>query len=844
MSMVRGTLHSNSPGEGNPREAPLIPDHEVLRRIGKGSFGEVWLAQAVTGVYRAVKVIWRDDFERQRDFEREFEAIKRYEPISRQHPGLVDVLQVGRDEKRGYYYYIMEVADALDEGTDINPDTYTPHTFRSEMLEKERLELTTCVELGAQLADALDYLHGQDLIHRDVKLSNVIVVDGKAKLADIGLVAALGDRSFVGTEGYVPPEGAGTASADIFSLGMVLYELSTGKDRLDFPDVPTEFRDHSNPELWRRVNQVVCRACARKVESRFPNAGEMARALRGEDVVTRPKWPLQVGVAASVLLCGAAFMALFANTEPKTFKITTDPPGAVVFAGAEELGVTPLTFDQRPVEGITFEIRLQGYRHTVAEFQGANDLRDGLHLELEPSKFPQPGALWVNSLGLEFKPGNQSHRLDYPVHADIFMEFAREGDRRFEGEVVMQEHNGKEIPIPIVPSREAREFAVWMQAKDQAEGYIGPNYNYRSVSFTDESIRWPNKRIQQGRTSVPIYPFVVLVEKQRYGRLIISSDPPGAEVFGRDGEHVGTTPLEISRVRTGAVSFEVRLDGYKPYYLDGFVEPDGLHELRASLESGDAIEFGKSWLNSLGMDFVPVEEDLLVSAMETRVQDYREFCRATGTEFPKDSEATSEMHPIDAVSRVDAEAFCSWLTSYEREQGILSERYEYRLPTDVEWSSAAGLPGETGATPAIRNGGAEGIYPWGYEFPPPNGAGNFADESLREHFETMMGGVTLNAPGPAIIPEYTDGFAKLAWANEYNPNRYGLYNISGNVWEWVSDSYLGGGGALQAGTIRGGSWQTSERRELLTSARRSLAPTIRDAGVGFRCVLARTSNVP
>ncbi len=843
--MARGKAHSKYVNEGNSRGIPLIPDHEVLRQIGKGSFGEGWLARTVTGVYRAVKVIWRSDFENARDFEREFEAIRRYEPLSRQHPGLVDVLQVGRDEERELYYYIMEVADALEEGTEINPDTYTPHTFRTEMLERQRLDLTSCIELGAQLADALEFLHQEDLIHRDVKLSNIIVVDGRAKLADIGLVAALGDRSFVGTEGYVPPEGAGTPSADIYSLGMVLYELATGKDRLDFPDVPTDFRNHSNPELWRRVNQVVCRACARRVDSRFPSAAAMAKALRGEDAEERPAWPLLMGVTGAVLLCSAAFFLMFgvfAGPEPQGFHITTDPEGAIVFAGPEELGPTPLELDRRPEEGITYEIRMPGFRHAVIEYQGTNDPRDGIHLNLEPSKFPQPGAVWVNSQGLEFTPGNQSHRLDYPVHADLFMEFAIEEGRYFEGEVVLQEYDKEQIPIPIVPQREAREFAAWLQAKDQAEGFIGPNYNYRAITFTDESIRWPNRRVQYGRQSVSISPFVVIVEKQRYGRVVIESDPPEAEVFSRSGESLGKTPLEISRVLTGPVAYEIRLEGYKPYYVDGVVQADGLHEFDATLEEGEAIEFGKMWTNSLQMQFMPVGDALLVATTETMIRDYRRYCEETGAEFPQKAEGTSDMHPIDGVSRVDVEAFCEWLTFSEREQGLLSERYEYRLPTDVEWSLAAGLPGERLPTPATRNGVTEGVYPWGYEWPPPAGAGNFADESLRGFFESLVGESTINAPGPTIIAGYDDGSPKLAWVNEYSPNRHGLYQMAGNVWEWVSDSYLGGGGPLQAGTIRGGSWQTSDRRELLTSYRRSKPATAREAGIGFRCVLARTSG--
>ena len=80
--------------------APRIPDHEVLRCIGKGSYGEVWLARAVTGTLRAVKVVRREDFELDRTFEREFEGIMKFEPVSRDHPGLVHVLHVGRNDER------------------------------------------------------------------------------------------------------------------------------------------------------------------------------------------------------------------------------------------------------------------------------------------------------------------------------------------------------------------------------------------------------------------------------------------------------------------------------------------------------------------------------------------------------------------------------------------------------------------------------------------------------------------------------------------------------------------------------------------------------------------------
>src|SRR5215472_17469129 len=90
---------------------PTIPDHALLRGIGRGSYGEVWLAHNVMGRARAVKVIWRRQFESEKPFEREFLGIQRYEPVSRSSGGLVHVLHVGKNDAEGYFYYVMELAD-------------------------------------------------------------------------------------------------------------------------------------------------------------------------------------------------------------------------------------------------------------------------------------------------------------------------------------------------------------------------------------------------------------------------------------------------------------------------------------------------------------------------------------------------------------------------------------------------------------------------------------------------------------------------------------------------------------------------------------------------------------
>jgi serine/threonine protein kinase len=203
------------------RPQPHIPDLEVIRQIGSGAYGEVWLAKSLTGAWRAVKVVYREDFKDEQTFLREFEGVQHYEPISRIHPGLVQILHVGKhDGDCPFYYYVMELADDAYSGTNISPIEYTPRTLRSDLrlLESNHpMNWDYCLEVGCQLSRALIYLHSKGLIHRDIKPSNVVFVDNHPKLADIGLVSHNDQTGYVGTEGYIPPEGPGSNRADVYA---------------------------------------------------------------------------------------------------------------------------------------------------------------------------------------------------------------------------------------------------------------------------------------------------------------------------------------------------------------------------------------------------------------------------------------------------------------------------------------------------------------------------------------------------------------------------------------------------------------------------------------------------
>src|SRR5688572_2717168 len=317
-----GSSPSSSAGSIPSRPPPPIPNHEIIGRIGGGSYGEVWLARSITGALRAVKVVWRCHFSSDRPYEREFRGIVQFEPISRSHPGVVNVLHVGRDNAAGCFFYVMELADDANVQSEAAASipSYRPRTLASDLKSRPWLPVADAVSLGVQLAGALGHLHRHGLVHRDVKPSNVIFVHGQPKLADIGLVTGLHEeRSFVGTEGFIPPEGPGSERADLFALGRLLYEAATGKNRSDFPGLPDDL------DLWPKsereglieLNEVLARACAPEAKQRHSNAAELAGDLnlilagrsvrRAYRIERRLRRATLVSAVALVLVCAAIF---------------------------------------------------------------------------------------------------------------------------------------------------------------------------------------------------------------------------------------------------------------------------------------------------------------------------------------------------------------------------------------------------------------------------------------------------------------------------------------------------------------------------------------------------------
>lgn len=231
------------------------------------------------------------------------------------------------------------------------------------------------------------------------------------------------------------------------------------------------------------------------------------------------------------------------------------------------------------------------------------------------------------------------------------------------------------------------------------------------------------------------------------------------------------------------------------------------------------------FVNSLGMRFVPVPgTKVLFCIHPTRKGDYRTYAasQAGVDESWKDVEregvlvSEADDHPVVMVNWLEAKAFCAWLSQQEGRS--------YRLPTDYEWSMAVGIGNleSAAASPGNKDGLIADVFPWGPQWPPPTGAGNFADGATRKKL-----------PGWTIIEGYDDGHATTSPVMSFEPNSLGLYDMAGNAWQWCEDWY---DPDETRRVMRGGSWYADDRSGLLSAARGRADPGQRSDNSGFRVV--------
>ena len=262
--------------------------------------------------------------------------------------------------------------------------------------------------------------------------------------------------------------------------------------------------------------------------------------------------------------------------------------------------------------------------------------------------------------------------------------------------------------------------------------------------------------------------------------------------------------------------------------MGGAVTKDDLAAMKEKLKStGTAAattnaplkpaEAGQAFSNDLGMNFVPLPgTSLLMGSVEVRVQDYEAWLKASDRAWENKAPfLLTPEHAAVGISWDEATAFCTWLTERDRASKLIPANASYRLPTDVEWSRAAGLSDETGADPAQRHEKATLHFPWSAEgtFPPPSSSTNLD--------ATRMEG-------------YRDSFSYTAPVITEAANALGIQGLGGNAAEWCQDVWPG---AQSERVVRGGSWLMHAREQLRTGHRQHIPRDSRNNSIGFRVVL-------
>lgn len=258
--------------------------YQIIKSIGEGGMANVYLAyDTILDRNVAVKVL-RGDLATDEKFVRRFQR-EALSASSLSHPNIVEVYDVGEDN--GQYYIVMEYIEGCQ--------------LKQLLKKRGRLTLSEVIDIMLQITDGLSVAHDAYIIHRDIKPQNIMILDsGLVKITDFGIAMAMNStqltqtNSVMGSVHYLPPEQANgkgsTLQSDIYSMGILMYELLTGelpykgdnaveialkhlKEKI--PSVREKF-----PEIPQSVENIIIKATAKNPKNRYADARSMNEDLR------------------------------------------------------------------------------------------------------------------------------------------------------------------------------------------------------------------------------------------------------------------------------------------------------------------------------------------------------------------------------------------------------------------------------------------------------------------------------------------------------------------------------------------------------------------------------------
>ncbi len=604
--------------------------------------------------------------------------------------------------------------------------------------------------------------------------------------------------------------------------------------------------------IWRAIQVPELKSDPVTTEKRETTA-EAWKATTGERDTTAEAWEATTGerettTEAQETTAEVLAVTTTAETEvrspPTTPKllvgslyVSTEPAGAQVRVGHYGTSNSPAKFRGLPSGKVPVQVEMDGYDTVSQEVEIPEDDWATTHIQLVPKRgtlelisFPAGARIMVNGYYMGITP--KILEVEAGLHT---VEFSKPGWRtaRLTAQEVVSAQKTTVPEVRLV--QESGHLRVKLSVPGEARSHFQQVEKQSRIGSNDWK-KWPAGEVEYTQLDLPVGSQMVEVKAEGYavarvdpsepvvrddqstdvevllsplpGQAIIAADPPEARVEGAGVRARAGQPVALSPFLAHA--FAVSAPGY--YATNTVVTldfPGQVVTQRVVLAKIRPADLQKPFENSLGMKFIPVPgvPGVLFSVWETRVQDFRAF--RSGQDC-----GAGDLYPAVKVSWDDAVAFCDWLTRQERALGRIGPDQAYRLPKDWEWSVAAGLTERKEGSPQEKDGAIRAVYPWagGHGgWPPKPGDGNY-HASLK-----------------------TDSYEQISPVGRFAAHANGLFDLGGNVWEWCADFYDGQGGKR---VLRGGSWQSLDLGNLLTSYRYCLKPDARADGLGVRVVLA------
>ena len=772
------------------------------------------------------------------------------------HPNILRVRDLASEDN-----VLAVVTDSFDGETLLQKASHGGRGFM-EAQELQPLLLTVL----RTLSDA----HRANLLHRNLSPSSIIVTgDGHLLLSGFGVSRLMADavqragiktpgaqKAYACTSPNIAKEGLAGISDDLYSFGATLFQVLTGRPVFWGTDIVQRVLSERAPSISEA-------RAASKISGQplFRNWEKVVSACLSKDPSERPSSMSEIGVQLGLSGEQKAAEPVVAAAAPKAevpvreeVKVETAAPEKVLADEEieEELDETPepdpnerysgsprpifIPTSSSPVDGAERGNRtalLTGLLLLAAAagvWVGTNILmKQEEEVEFEPEHVEKPAVVAKSDdpPAVRFVPppapgaeDERSLRPGLPLKPKRSPDDPNEVQAPDSAAPVTAEPPAISIPHGATAPRSAGKHTVEQEGPDA-------NSSKPQVAAPNSSVEDPvagEKKVLDSALSKK--------EKEALARVTAEAEVRAKDMLEKatanpiaqtvkGGRPVQSTPADRERLQS---IHKAEMDLYEARRTLALARGEQPPAPPAPLPPDTTAETGGIVENSIGMRFAPVG-NALFSVYETRVKDYAVFIKETGhmkNRWRNPGFDQTPDHPVVMVSWTDAMSFCQWLSDREHASGALPSNEFYRLPSDLEWSYAAGLSDERGLTPELRDMGVLDVYPWGREWPPRKGTGNYTGEETGSD---------------VAITGFNDGFPYTSPVGSFKPNDKGLFDMGGNTWEWVLDTW---NPKARSRVLRGASWfQGSLQLSLLASCRVHSMPDRETDNYGFRVI--RTS---